>query len=383
MSLRDYDQDAVKHYVRYDGWLEACQARNRRVKNAIEGQRRTQPFTYFSFCASQAIDVFMLEKAKLLQRDRNTKRLNHVFFCEENDTEFEKISNLLGSREAGFLGNFKDFVLFEDNADTINIDVSNNNMPVPGSLALRQKLENRRLNLDFRSLFPLDVVNLDICGIFFPPATNVVSPMLEAVDRIFKWQRENQSREDAHTSEGFTLIITTHVEADACNPDVLTQLVNIAQSNIDDYPEFGQKLDRKYGYSSPTLLKDNNFPVFFSIIFPKVIAHVARKHDWFGKHRKIYLYTRPSHPQYHMMCSVVHYERMPTVPHQLPGVSRQLWPNGYENRYLNEICNIVTYRPVDVNQKFATDARLATDVVADLRSIITYRDNLRATLALG
>jgi hypothetical protein len=64
----------------------------------------------------------MLEREGILLRDESTGRLDHVYFCDNDESEFEKIVNLIKSEQAGFKGDFRKIVLFEDDDDTRNKD---------------------------------------------------------------------------------------------------------------------------------------------------------------------------------------------------------------------------------------------------------------------
>ena len=79
----------------------------------------------------------------------------------------------------------------------------------------------------------------------------------------------------------------------------------------------------RYPHGDPDQLMNENFPVFFSIILPKIIANIAFAHGWIGNHRKIYLYNRPEVGEYHMMTSVVSYKAFDDSD-CLPGQSRRL-----------------------------------------------------------
>ncbi len=139
MSRIDYDSDITKHYVRFDGWLDAFKDRHKLVKRQINGGRRSLPLNYFTFCASSAIDVFMLERAKLLKREKVSGRLEQVYYCEADEREFVKIASLIGSREAGFLESFEDFVLFRDDKHTRGKASFDPAEHVPDSSDIRRK----------------------------------------------------------------------------------------------------------------------------------------------------------------------------------------------------------------------------------------------------
>ena len=102
----DWDTDAVKHFVRKNGWLPGAIAQFQNCQAA------GRPLKYLTFCAAQAIDVFMLLKSGILQRDPETDCVLNTYFCEEKAEEFTLITELIGSDEQGFLGDFQEMILF-------------------------------------------------------------------------------------------------------------------------------------------------------------------------------------------------------------------------------------------------------------------------------
>ena len=110
----DWDSDVVKHYVRRQAWLPAAVAQAHACKSSGREPR------YFTFCASDAIDVFLFLREGVLTRDPNTDRILNTYFCEKDEEEFNAISQLIGAHEQGFLGDFQDMILYEDDAKTRN-----------------------------------------------------------------------------------------------------------------------------------------------------------------------------------------------------------------------------------------------------------------------
>jgi hypothetical protein len=103
MSNINYRNDIPKHYVRKYGWLPACQLQARVIKNRI----KKNPLRYFTFCAADAIDVFMLARKGILKMSDQTGRIEGVFFCEKDEQAFGKIAALIGSLNKGSRANLK------------------------------------------------------------------------------------------------------------------------------------------------------------------------------------------------------------------------------------------------------------------------------------
>src|SRR5690349_7780388 len=103
----NYNTDPVKHYVRYDGWVSTFRAIKNHVEREIQNNRRSERCKYLTFCAVQAIDVFMLELKNYIYRDEETNRLTNVYFCENDEESFSIINKMIGSEGQGFFGDFK------------------------------------------------------------------------------------------------------------------------------------------------------------------------------------------------------------------------------------------------------------------------------------
>src|SRR2546423_4463299 len=169
----DYSTDIFKHYVRSEGWLPACRQQARAIRN----RSKKFPLRYFTFCAADAIDVFMLERAGILRRSEETGRLEGVFFCERNEEDFGRIADLIGSPAQGFQGEFERIVLFEDDADTQGRELYGDDVAEAYSDEVRRKLRCKDAHRRLRNEFPFDIINLDLFGIMFPPRRGVITPL--------------------------------------------------------------------------------------------------------------------------------------------------------------------------------------------------------------
>src|ERR1044072_1759168 len=114
MDKINYRTDSQKHFVRKNGWLPATL----KQLESIKKRNKKIPPRYFTFCAAEAIDVFMLEHHGILKRSGETGRLEGVFFCEKEEDDFRRIAELIGTPQQGFLGDFSRIVLFEETAET-------------------------------------------------------------------------------------------------------------------------------------------------------------------------------------------------------------------------------------------------------------------------
>ena len=100
-----YEGCLLKHYVRIKGWLPNCRSRKRKV-NAGNVSRRLR---YFTFCAIGAIDVLMLDIARIITRSSDDEFDSVVFFDRDSAAVTETQKRIRGA--IGFPGSFTKVVL--------------------------------------------------------------------------------------------------------------------------------------------------------------------------------------------------------------------------------------------------------------------------------
>ncbi len=97
----------LKHFVRTDGWLPVCKKRRREV-NAIRERR----LRYLTFCAVDAIDVLMLDVAKILIKSQQDKFDTVCFFDRDPQHVIDTQKSIPGA--IGIPGKFVETVLAVD-----------------------------------------------------------------------------------------------------------------------------------------------------------------------------------------------------------------------------------------------------------------------------
>jgi len=368
MAHIDFSTDILKHYVRTYGWLPACHQQ----KCAIRGRSKRIPLRYFTFCAAEAIDVSMLERAGILLRNEETGRLEGVFFCETDEGAFGRIADLIGSPEQGFLGDFAKIVLFEDDEETQGRELfSEADEPYPESV--RRKLMYRDANHRLRKAFPFDVINLDVCGIMFPPRIGVIAPLLRSLLQVLTWQTASAFSISGRPCKQFTLFLTSHIDRDITDRDAVQQLINRMSENIDTLAGFRSAFGNRYGHFQAERLADDNFPEFFCLALPKFLIHsVLFDMGWDVTYSPIYLYNRGdiyhANRQYQIMHSVSVYTRMSDFGRRLdePGI-------GQYARTVDRVINEGVTWVDEIVQRPAVQRAL----MQDLRDIVEFRDRFR------
>lgn len=357
----DYASDLPKHFVRTHCWLPAC----RQQATAVKNRTKHIPLRYFTFCAADAIDVFMLERAGVIQRKEASGRLEGVYFCERDPEDFGIIAGLIGSPEQGFQGEFDKIVLFEEDDETVGCSLLDD---TPYTPELRNKLRLKDAKERFKSSFPFDIINLDVFGVMFPPRKGIVAPLLRSLLQILRWQTEAVFRPN-HPCEQFTLLLTSHLDPGLTDQGAIEQLANRLNENLRANQQFQEMITTKYGPGTAQQLAVSNFAEFFCISLPKYILHHALFHlGWVVQHEPTYLYDRPDKykpsKNYQIMHSVSVFKRIPNFHERLdaPGVEA----------YMHEAIRIA-----ENSVKWVDDSVMAPDIErtleSDLQEIIAFR----------
>ena len=368
-SRIDWDTDVIKHYVRRQAWLPAALAQ-------IEASRRSgrQP-KYLTFCAANAIDVFLFLKEGVISRDQRTDVVQDTYFCEKRDEEFNEISQLIGAHEQGFLGDFKEIVLYEDDDETRCLDYDDPSQRF--SRSIRNRLDTRKKQQRLRSVAPFDVMNLDICGTFFPPTGGIQSPMIRSIRTMLEWQTESAT-DDKHSLDSFTVFVTAHMESGRVNPEAMCTLVRMIETNRDAYAGFSEELLKRFGTIDAREIAGANFEGFYSIALPKVIISEAFDRGWHGETAFSGLYRRTRESPdgrpssvYSMLTWVGRFNRIEPSESPLGRADSQI------NRLYAEAIREITREPEDVE---VAASKVHEEIRADLNSVVSYRDEFHEAL---
>ena len=316
MSQIDFETDVFKHYVRRCGWLIAAKDQ----KRAISRRSKRIPLRYFTFCAEEAIDVFMLVHEGIIERSEQTGRLEGVYFCEQDDSKFGIIADLIGSPAQGFPGPFEKIVLFEDDEETEGRTLEDD-QPYTSDV-LHKKLRYKDAHCRLRKTFPFDIINLDVCGPMFSSEQTVITPLLRSIVQILRWQTESKFPINDRECNRFTLFLTSHVAPDRTNQNAIEQLKNRVTENINTNVGFRSAFSSRYGHDQADRLVRENFAEFFCLALPKFIIHRAlHDYGWQVNCGPTYLFNRDNkwkkNKPYQMMHTVSTYERIPDFQQRL------------------------------------------------------------------
>ena len=368
MSHINYEDDLLKHYVRTDGWLAAAQQQ----KRAIRRRSKRIPLRYFTFCAAEAIDVFMLERAGILERAAGTGYLEGVYFCEKNSEHFGKIADFIGSPEQGFRGEFEEIVLFKEDAETSGktwLEEGEN----PHSPEIREKLQVKDTHLRLKEAFPFDIVNLDVFGVMFPAKKGIIAPLLESILQILAWQTKATFPINQRPCNQFTLFLTSHIDSDHINQAAIEQLENRVNENISASQDFRDAFVNRYCHDNVKKLVRENFAEFFCVALPKFVIHQALFDlGWHVTCGPTYLYNRDDKweedKRYQIMHTVAVYERITNFGQRLDAPSSA--------QYIRTVTQLVK-NGVKWVEEAIDKPDIQQELAEDLRQIVEWRDRQR------
>jgi len=370
ISRINYDVDIAKHFVRLNGWLPAAGYRASRV-----GANRDPK--YLTFCAANAIDVFLLEQEGHVKRDPKTSRLNSVYFCERTPDDFGTISSLIGSGHQGFLGDFAEIVLFEDTQATVGRNLGESG-EYGRDTNLRHQLRIKEVNKRLKGSFPFDILNLDISGSLFPPQEPPTSRMIQAIRKVLDWQTLASFQDPAF--QEFTIFITSRAADEETSEDVILELQNVIDANLSSYSQYRDEFEKKYQLKSAEALKAASYPEFFVAGLCKLLLSEVMWRSWDMEYRAVFLYQRPREdlPAYYIVSVVAHVKRFRQNPVKLAPYDGVL-PAVMLGRYVEEATETLQQAPWIIDLGKLEEKELA-QVKEHLASIVEYREKFKREL---
>ena len=358
----DWDNDVIKHFIRREIWLPAALAQANTCRDLGREPK------YLTFCAAEAIDVFLFLKNGILARDPLTNYVMNAYFCEKDPQDFAEITRLVGSQEQGFLGDFLDIVLFADDEETQGKKLDDIEARYPREL--RNRLSTKARHQRLRAAVPFDVINLDICGVFFPPRAGVLSPMLTSIRTLLDWQTDSVQYDHAFGS--FTLFLTAHVESGRVNKDAIDELISMVANNRSAYAGFSEALEQRFGTSDPKAIATTDFDGFYCTALSKVVVSEAFQRGWMARvpFSGLYRRTRQTNEgvaasEYSMLAWTCRFERQ--TPHEaqlgLPQTPR-------DSEYAILIGQLAK-KPVEID---IAAQEVHDEVQADLSQVVSSRE---------
>lgn len=333
----DYDKYYGKHCARYYGWLPTSESYRKQIHRTPK---------YFTLCGPQAIDVFMLEKEKVLLRDKNNK-LPNVIVCEDNEEAWTEILNLVRPpvKEAVILGKLQDILTFEDDKDTRgrSPDEDEINFTIRKKLIIKGKFEQLKKH------FPFDIINFDPCESILDPDLET-NKLYQAFKRIFKFQFQE-------SINSFLLFVTTNITN--IHPNIESQFRSDFESNVATYSEIHDTLSSESINTYDEFSDDNKRK---ALGFAKsIVMPAARSKGWNCDHQGIYIYEYE--PGTRMLSLVVRLSKADT--------------NLDETTYVKDVLQIIKSMPNYYPYREYDEVSAKDKVKEHLEGVKKYREKIR------
>lgn len=270
--------DLLKHHIRTHEWLPACRRRLDRIRTQTSNPKHPRRLKYFTFCAVGAIDVLMLDVAKVVRRSSKGRFDTVVFFDRTNEDVDQTKKRIPGA--IGFPGDFIEVVLEPESP------VGDQLGPDQPADTFTNRARARLLNTkqQFITQFPFDVINLDLEEFLFKPTQPIPGDVVNAMRKLFEWQKRHfipvGSRKATTLSE-FSLMFTTQIGPPEMTDEYINLLEERVQNNITTNPNLLEILNIRTGFREIHHIRDNSFGEFFKIGVPKVISSILMEEDWY------------------------------------------------------------------------------------------------------
>ena len=333
MSNIHYDTYYGKHCARYYGWLPASKEFKKLIKK--------DSLKYFTLCAIEAIDVFMLEQAGVLLRDKN-RMLPDVIICESDKRVATEIFYLVRPplKEAILIGDLKEILTFQDTEETEDLPPNED----VRDRRIRDLLKLKGLSERIKKHFPFDIINSDPYGnLLNPPFER--NKLYESFSEIFELQKG---------IDNFLLFVTTPIFD--IHPDTKSRLESEFESNASTHTDIHAALQSSFGTINYNEINERKR---IAIGFSKsVVISIAKSKGWNHKHYGIFIYESPNRNK--MLCSIVQFTKTNTIIN--------------EALYVHDIVNIINNMP---NYYSSDSAKDIGEVVEHLEGIVNFRETHR------
>jgi len=337
MSPRNIDYDTYygKHCARYYGWLPAS------ISYKKESKKKS--LKYFTLCAKEAIDVFMLEKEGVLRRDKN-KKLPNVIICESEEKDAVEIFKFVRPplESSILVGKLEEILTFQDTNKTKGLSLDND----VKDAEIRKLLRTKRLSEQIKELFPFDIINFD-------PYESLVAldfeenKMYQAFKRIFELQKSINS---------FLLFVTTKITDIHLN--VESRFKKDFECNVTEYPGIREILSLERITTYDEICDENKRK---ALGFAKtIVMAVARSQGWNCEHKGIYIYEYDKPGGTRMLSSVVKLSKAHTTPD--------------ETAYVQDVIRIVKVMPKYYSYE---ESSRKGEVKNHLEKVKEYREEIR------
>jgi hypothetical protein len=272
-----FEDCLLKHYIRKNVWLPLCRVRLTALNKASRGRRRLK---YFTFCAVGALDVLLLDRAKIIKKSEAGEFDTVYFFDRSQESVVETRKRIPGAN--GFPGDFVKIVLQAQEGDEL-VEALDSPSNLQNTSDVRKSQMERAQLLKVIAAFPIDVINLDLEQYMFRSKEELPGQLVNALRRIFDWQKREGKfdRGRVYNLEEFTLMFTTQVGPPNLSANYLAYLRDTClQSNLDENEQLRAPFLERSGGDTVGDFFDKNFDAAFKLAVPKSLTELALECDW-------------------------------------------------------------------------------------------------------
>jgi hypothetical protein len=297
-------------------WLPLAKEQLKAIRASAKTQKDKRRLRYFTFCAVGAIDVLMLDLAKVV-RTSESGRFDTVFFFDKDDERVAETTRRIPGAN-GFVGNFVDTVLRDDPQEAAGVDSQQALESPQTELDESETRANQRqlaVRRRFIQSFPFDIINLDLEEHLFKDRDDYPGRLINALRKVFAWQRQPLARPKStgNSIDSFTLFFTTRIGPRNLSEDYQTRLEGNLNNNLVADPELVELLKERAGVGDIPTIRGRDFDLFFKLAMPKMLAATLQDADWYVDAQRgivIYEFERDSTSgPYQMLHLAMHVRR--------------------------------------------------------------------------
>jgi len=339
--MPDYNSYYAKHVVRYRAWLPA-------IKSLLP-ESGHKILKYFTLCAKDAIDVFMLEKTGILRRNKNGS-LGNIVICEREMRDAAEIRRLVRPpvKDAIIVGELGRILAFQDTQDTQDLQGYEDDERLR-SMEQRKLFNTKRKHHQLLRFFPFDIVNFDTTGNMLNPDDEENILLLDGFKKIFEFQRGTHE---------FLLIVTTPLGS--VHRETEIDFSGDIATNANRHPEVRDALLSSCGTVDFAHIEEHKRTMIGFV--KSIIIPCTRNNGWRAVHQRIDVYESSS-PNW----------MMSVVVKLTSGACRSL------DAHIPDLVNVIRTMPIKTDY---TSAKNDRRVVRDLHAIIEYREQVRRSFRL-
>lgn len=268
----DIDEHYAKHCVRYYGWLPASVS--------YKGKNDVKAIKYFTLCGVKALDVFTLEMAGVLTRDKTNNKLPNITICERDPALIPDILRVVSppSSEAVIAAKIEDVMFYDAVLQKAEQEVISHRAKAITSHKLRKAKYLSAFYERIKGAGPFHIINFDTCGSMINN-----KKLFSSFFKMVELQKGN--------IKSFLAFLTT--ECHSVETSVEETFRRCVEHNASRHTEIRKALVSKYESSGYDAIKDGSIRLSFGFVKCAVIPAAARL-GWAVRLLGIYVYENPN-----------------------------------------------------------------------------------------